>query len=147
MRALLASGAGEERAIALAAFAVAILFVGSLPDTIESARFENQPVAQVVGLRLGIALFFMPLVLYGIAALGHLVARFFGITGRFIYGRLSCFWALVVSAPVILIGAGLDSMLPEQVTVFLDLAILLIWLRFWIIFSRVADQSLAETVG
>ena len=143
MQKMLASGAGEERAVALAAFSAVILFLGSLPDTIQSAQQQGQEVSSVVGLRLGIALFFMPLVLYALAALGHLVFRALGNTGSFLIGRLSCFWALVVSGPAILLGALGEVFLPQSVNLVFDIAIVLIWLNFWRLFES-ASATFAQ---
>ena len=107
MRAMLDSGPGEARLLAYALAAVSFLLAERIVRLLAEAGPETNLTArtleQVVSL-----IFFMPLVYYGLAALGTVIARAFGGTGDWFRGRAAFFWAALVSAPVILM-AGLAA--------------------------------------
>ena len=79
------------------------------------------------------AVIVLPLVMYGVAAITHLVAKMFGGKGSFYTARLALFWTLLAMSPLILfyglvrglIGPGDQATLVGGVG---GLAFVIIWL-------------------
>lgn len=115
---MLQSGPGEARLIAYVVIATLFLLAERIMRILAEAGPETNVIAraleQVVSL-----LFFLPLVYYGLAALGTMIARAMGGEGRWFEGRAAFFWAALVSAPVILftglaaIAAGPGGWAPD----------------------------------
>ena len=99
----------EDRALAILLGACALVFVAQLPRLSREAYLD--PSIPFDGRMAG-ALFgwlmIMPLVLYAVAALFHLVLRLAGASTTGFRVRMAVFWALLASSPVWLL-AGLMS--------------------------------------
>lgn len=117
MRDLLAHGRREDRAIAYVMIACLIIFVSRLPAIqfeVVQGRGDFQRDASYAFMSL---MMFMPLILYGLAAAMHLIARLLGGKGTHYRARLALFWSLLASTPVLLlyglvrgfIGPGLEA--------------------------------------
>lgn len=110
VRGVLDSRPGEGRLFAYALTAAGTLLagrmvaLGSVAPGIDPAR----AAAQVASL-----LFFVPLLYYGLAALGTVLARAFGGRGVWRDGRAAFFWAALVSAPVMVL-TGLAALALED---------------------------------
>lgn len=114
VRSILNAGQREDRALIYLMLACALIFVGQWPRLSREAHLSDQPLEMLVGGAALGWLFFAPLILYGIAALSHLLARLFGGKGTHWRARIALFWALLAVAPLMLlhglvsgfIGAG-----------------------------------------
>jgi len=70
----------------------------------------------------------MPLLMYGIAALSHIILAKFGGQGDYVGTRRALFWAAVVTSPVILASSVLSIYFP---VVKISLAILTTFIFIW----------------
>ncbi|MGH1329412.1 MAG: YIP1 family protein [Paracoccaceae bacterium] len=105
-----ASQAGSEvQAIIIVMLGCLMIFVAQWPVHARAAFLEP---SIPLGARLtgaGVAwLMIMPLALYGMAAILHLILRLFGGKGSYFTARIALFWALLASAPLALLN-GLTS--------------------------------------
>ncbi len=112
------------------------IFLGFLPRIFATdlSNAPDQSLAAGVIMWFFVVMFFLPLVFYGLSALGHLIARRFGGQGSFYGARLTMGWVLVVSTPLILIKSIIGSALLYRAPSFLPflnllliLAIIAIW--------------------
>ncbi len=102
MRELLAMGRREDRALAFLMAGCAITFVAQWPRLQREAFMTGEDFTQLMSYDLLAWIFMWPLVLYGIAALAHLVAKLFRGKGTFYTARLSLFWTLLSTTPIML---------------------------------------------
>jgi hypothetical protein len=124
MRAKLAEGPREDRALAVLMGACLLIFIAQWPRLARAAELDpSVPLdARLGGALVGI-LFFVPLIAYALAGLSHLVARLFGGKGSHAGARLALFWALLAITPAMLfhglvqgvIGPGLQAGLTGMV--------------------------------
>lgn len=141
-RAEIAAGHQEPRLLAYAMGGCVALVLARAPQSVlgmlDGAAAAGEPVSatMLVVMQVVAALFFLPLMLYGVAALARMALRLFGGKGGWFDTRLAVFWSLVLAAPILLVGglfsfgfaltneagrlAGLPSVIAQ-----------LIWLRFW----------------
>ena len=105
IRAKLANGVREDRALATLMGACALIFVGQWPRLSREAFLDPSiPLeARMVGALMGVV-FLLPLMLYGLAAISHLVARMFGGKGSWFSARMALFWALLSVSPLMLLN-------------------------------------------
>jgi Na+(H+)/acetate symporter ActP len=133
LRGILAAGPREDRAIAYVMLACLIIFVAQWPLMSREA-FENPevPFEARLGATLIAWLFAMPLVLYGLAGLSHVVARLFGGKGSWYSARIALFWTLLAVSPLMLlrglvagfIGPGVQMTVCDGIV---TLAFLVLW--------------------
>lgn len=105
IRAKLADGPREDRALATVMGACALIFVAQWPRLSREAFLHPEvPLeARMVGALMGVV-FLLPLGLYLIAALSHLVAKVLGGKGTWFSARMALFWALLAVAPLMLLN-------------------------------------------
>jgi len=95
------AGPREDRAIAVLMAACALIFVAQWPRLAREAHFDDTVTLQaLMGATLFAWVFVAPLVLYGLAALSHVVARALGGQGTWFRARLALFWALLAASPL-----------------------------------------------
>lgn len=99
MRGVLDSHPTEARLLAYVMIAASILLAGRVLSLLSASTGDlmARVLEQTVSL-----VFFLPLVYYGLAALGTWMARKTGGQGGWIDGRAAFFWAALVSAPLML---------------------------------------------
>lgn len=144
MRDLLAHGKREDRAIAYVLVACFLMFVAQWPRLVRvSEGMEIMPgqeeaeLTQLISYAFYSTVIILPLVLYGLAALSHLIAKAFGGQGSWYSARLALFWALLAATPLALlhglvrgfIGPGPQAMLTGLAWLFAFLSIWLLMLR------------------
>ena len=110
VRDLLSQGVREDRAIAFLIISCFLVFVAQWPRLSRlAAGFDLPAGAEVPELDRLMAyefmawLMFWPLILYGLAALSHIIARIFGGKGSWYGARLALFWALLSTVPLLLL--------------------------------------------
>ena len=95
------AGAREDRAIAVLMASCALIFVAQWPRLAREAHFDDTVTLQaLMGATLFAWVFVAPLVLYGLAALSHVVARVLGGQGTWFRARVALFWALLAASPL-----------------------------------------------
>ena len=115
-----------------------LVFVAQWPRLARRAALDDAvPLEALLGGALMAWGVIMPLALYGIAGLSHLVARALGGQGAFFGARLALFWALVAAAPAWLLyglTAGMIGSGPAlSIVGFLAFAaFLFVWLSGWV---------------
>ncbi len=138
---------GEERLLALVMFDSFAIFLSFLPTLLAQPIGPDQSIAAGIIMWFFVVMFFAPLLFYGVAAISHIIARFFGATGPFFGARHAFFWMLVVISPILLLKAMLASvfmqiadptgqMLLNTLNIILAFSIL----RFWGAFLAEAEN-------
>ncbi|MCB5197997.1 Yip1 domain-containing protein [Loktanella sp. DSM 29012] len=148
MRELLDQGKREDRAIAYLFVFCILVFIAQWPRlSRRAAGFELAPgaeppeLSQLMTYELFAWLMVWPLVLYGLAALSHLVARLFGGQGSFYSARLALFWSLLASVPLLLLYGLMAGFLgPAAGTQLVGAVWLLIFGYIWLQSLREAEK-------
>jgi hypothetical protein len=104
IRRQLDAGVGEARALAYLMAACGLIFVAQWPRLSREAHLNpDVPLEALMAGALQGIVFILPLLLYGVAAISHLVARAFGGCGSWLGARLALFWTLLATAPLFLL--------------------------------------------
>jgi len=103
MRELLETGRREDRALAFLMAGCVITFIAQWPRLSREAFLTGEDFTQLMSYDLFAWIFVWPLALYGIAAVAHLIAKVFRGKGSFYSARLSLFWTLLATTPVMLL--------------------------------------------
>jgi hypothetical protein len=146
MRAQVAAGLSEPRALFHLIAACGLCFVASLPNALRSARALEiaDPVEGAIAAHLFGWLAVAPLLAYALAALAHLGARAFGGRGGFLGARAALFWSGLLGAPIALAlaaaGVAAEALpaLLRPVT-WLGYAGLVFWL--WLFAASLAEAE------
>ena len=141
MRDLLAQGRREDRAIVYLMVSCFLIFVAQWPRLRRVAEgFEPSPWPADMNFEgmmtytfFG-AVIILPLFMYGVAALSHLVAKILGGKGSWYTARLALFWTLLATSPLFLfyglvrglIGPGSQAVLVGAIGA---VVFLLIWVQ------------------
>lgn len=142
VRRLLDMGPNEGRALAILIAACLVVFVSQWPPLARQAHFEGRDVQPLLGGALMAWLFVAPLLLYGLAALSHLVARALGGRGGWFGARLALFWALMASSPLILLHGLVKGFVGEGPGLqIVGLLWFLAFTWFWIAGLREAEKG------
>ncbi len=96
--------AREADALAVLMMACGLIFVSQWPGLARAAHLDPSiPLdARLGGAMMG-AVFLLPPLAYGLAALSHLVARALGGKGDWLGARMALFWALLSVSPLMLL--------------------------------------------
>ncbi|SIS49154.1 YIP1 family protein [Phaeovulum vinaykumarii] len=140
MRAVLAEGQREDRAIATLIAACTILFVGQWPMHARAAHLDpSVPLdARLTGALMA-SLFILPLLAYVVAGVSRLVVRILGGRGPGWACRMALFWSLLAISPFMLLRGLVAGMIgPGGVLTGVDVALGLGFVALWIACLRVA---------
>jgi small-conductance mechanosensitive channel len=116
VRRLVSGAPREDRALAILMGACGMLFIARWPALARQAHVEGVELNMLLGGTLMATIFFAPLLFYGLALIAHWVARAFRGQGPSYQARVSLFWSLLASSPLVLlnglvagfIGPGLE---------------------------------------
>lgn len=139
---LLAAGQREDRALVFVLLFCGLAFVAQLPGLARQAHLDGSDLGPLMGGALLGTVFLLPLVMYLLAALSHVVARAAGGRGDWYGARLALFWALLASSPLILLHglvAGFVGKGPAQFAVGAIWAGVFLW--FWLAGLRQAERA------
>jgi len=142
MARLMAAGQREDRALVYVMGFCVLSFVAQMPILARKAHLEGTELNALLGGALLGTVFILPLALYLLAAMSHLVARTVGGKGTWFGARLALFWSLLASTPLILLHglvAGFIGDGPVQIAV--GLLWLAVFLWFWLSCLRRAEGS------
>lgn len=136
----------EDRAIATLMAACVLIFVAQWPRLSREAYLDGSDFQMALGATLFAWVFVMPLVLYAVAALTHVLAKVLGGQGSWFRARMALFWALLAAAPMWLLsglvagfvgpGAGLTGISAIALGAFVV---------FWGVGLVVAERRKAQT--
>lgn len=134
MRTILSEGKREDRALVTIMAAAAIMFVAQWPDLARKAYLDPSiPLEGRLSAALMSFMFMMPLVAYIVSALLHLVMRVCGGRGSFYTARMAFFWALLCTAPFMLLhGLVLGFIGPGAASNLIGALVFLGFLYQWI---------------
>lgn len=139
MRNQIDRGNDEPRLMAYLAFGCFVIFLSFLPRLMATdLSGTDQSLAAGITVWFFSVMFFVPLMMYGVAAISHLVAKAFGATGPYHNARHAIAWMLVVLSPVLIVKGMLGSvfialempMAINALNALLAFAILRIWGAF-----------------
>ncbi|MGR3584039.1 MAG: YIP1 family protein [Pseudooceanicola nanhaiensis] len=133
LRRLLARGQREDRALAILMAGCALVFVAQWPRLAREAHLTGQDLNPLLGASLLGWIIIMPLVLYLLAGVAHIIARVLGGRGSFYGARLALFWALLAASPLLLLHglvAGFIGPGPQLVLVGALWCAVFLW--FWL---------------
>lgn len=109
---LVASGPREDRSLAILLAAAVLMFVARAPSLARAAHLDPAvPLDARLGITLFALVFVLPLLAYVVAYLLHLGMRALGRQGEASGARVALFWALLASAPVMLLHGLLEGFL------------------------------------
>lgn len=133
VRAKLAGGVREERALATLMGACGLIFVSQWPLLSRQAYLEpSVPFDARLGAALLAWLFIAPLAAYVMAAASHVLARLLGGSGSWFGARLALFWALLAASPLWLLNGLVAGFLgPGPALSFVGLVAIGVFLVFW----------------
>lgn len=108
----LKSNINESRLLAYSFFISFILFLHRLPNRLveNPENFSNINLSDLIGIDLFASLFFVPIFLYIIASVLHILCLPFKTQANFFESRLAFFWSTVIYAPVLLILSILETL-------------------------------------
>ncbi|WP_353472629.1 YIP1 family protein [Salipiger sp. H15] len=148
MRRLLSQGPREDRALMFVMAACAMFFVAQMPALARQAHLEGVELNPLMGASLLACLVILPLALYVLAALSHVVARLFRCRGTGYGARLALFWALLAASPLALLNGLVAGFMGAGAQLSLvGLLWFVVFLWFWISGLRVAEwpaEQMAE---
>ncbi|WP_417204890.1 YIP1 family protein [Antarctobacter sp.] len=104
LRALLARGVSEPRALAYVMGACGVMFIAQLPKLARDAHLKGTDLEPALGGALLATVIFLPLIFYVIAGLSQIVARGIGRPVGGYESRLALFWALLAASPLALLN-------------------------------------------
>jgi len=142
MQRLLAMGQREDRALAILMAGCVVVFIAQLPRLARESHLDGTDLSMHMGATLLAWLIVAPLLLYGIAAVSHLVARVVGGRGSWYGARLALFWAFLASTPMLLLWglvAGFIGTGPALSGVGLLWCLVFVW--FWVACLRQAERQ------
>ena len=139
---LLAMGEREDRVLMFAMAGCVIMFIAQLPRLARQAHLSGEDLNMLMGASLLAWVIVAPLMLYGLAAVSHMVARIFGGKGQWYGARLALFWSWLAASPLLLLHglvAGFVGPGPGLQLVGLIWLVVFVW--FWIASLAQAERS------
>lgn len=113
MRAQVEEGIRESATLAMALLFGVINLIALVPGLWQRAISRNEPFEGLLGAQIVSSIFFIPLVLFGIAALVHLLCL--GFRGKATWGqsRRALVWAALVASPFVLLNGMISEFVPQ----------------------------------
>lgn len=132
----------EPFAFSLLVTGLILLFVSLAPFLAREAYYQpDQPLTQRL-LAAALAMAATVPLWYGLAAIGHLVARLMGGKGSYYGARVALFWALVAASPAVLVSGLVRGLRGTGgATDFLGLIAALAFTGFWLVMLREAERG------
>ena len=123
-------------------FACTLIFISEWPSLMSAT--SDVPVEARLGGAMLAWLGLMPVALYALAALSHLVARVLGGQGSHYGARLALFWALLAAAPLWLLASALGVAVPGPVALAAEAVALAALIWIWLPGLIVAETGGAD---
>ena len=139
---LLDKGKSEPFALSIAMAGGVVAFVAQWPRISRDSYLTGEDAAGALSYYSAFIamIFMMPVVLYILAALSHLVARLLGGQGSGYGARLAVFWAFLAASPLFLFHGMVAGLIgPGQQLSLVGLLWLIVFVWFWIAGVRQAE--------
>lgn len=144
MRKLLGFGAREDRALAFLMGFCVIAFIAQLPRLARQAHLQGEDLSMLMAGALMGSVFILPLLLYALAWVTHLVRRALGRAGTSYGARLALFWSLLASTPVLLLYGLVGGFIGQGPALqLIGIVWVVIFLWFWIASLRASGEGAA----
>ena len=144
VRRLLDMGQREDRALIFVMAFCVVAFIAQMPGLARKAHLEGVELNMLLGGALLGSVFILPLVFYTLALVSHWAARLFGGQGSAYGARLALFWALLSSAPLVLLNGLVAGFIgPGPTLTFVGLAWVAVFVWFWVSGFRQVQRSVA----
>lgn len=133
IRAKLAQGPREDRALAMVLGACLLIFIAELPGLARAAHLDpSVPLQARLGGALLATLFLLPLVFYALAGISYLWLRLRGWRGTAYPARLALFWSLAAAGPLLLVAGVVSGFAgPGPLAQITGLAVLVGFIVIW----------------
>lgn len=142
---LLALGPREDRALAFVMAFCTMAFVAQLPALARKAHLEGTDLDMLMGGALLGNVMILPLVLYTVAWISHLLARAFRGRGSSYGARLALFWAGLASSPLILLNGLVAGFIgPGPALSLVGFVWLVVFAWFWLAGLRRVEWPTGE---
>ncbi len=144
MRRLLAMGQREDRALMYLMLACGLIFVAQWPRISREATLDagGAPLDARLSITFFAMLMVWPILLYGLGALSHLMARVFGGKGTWYTARLALFWSLLASCPAWLFYGLVQGFVdPGPTHSIVGAGVLAVFLGFWAVTLHEAERA------
>ncbi|MGL5363383.1 MAG: YIP1 family protein [Bosea sp. (in: a-proteobacteria)] len=143
LRAKLANGTRDDRALATLLGACGLIFIAQWPALSRAAALDpSVPLEARISGALLATVFILPPALYLVAAVSHLIARALGGKGSHFGARLALFWALLCTAPLMLLNGLVVGFLGQGLqATSVGLAVLAAFLWLWLTLLREAERG------
>ena len=133
LRRRLSAGQREDRALAILMAGCALLYVAQWPRLAREAYLTGAELDMLMGGSLLAVVFILPLILYGLAALSHVIGRILRGQGTAHATRMALFWALLAASPVFLLNGLTEGFVGSgPQTAVTGLLALGVFLWFWL---------------
>lgn len=144
-RARLGQGPREDRALAVLMGACLLVFAAQLPRLARVAHQTGEDLNMMLGATMLAWIFIMPLALYAIGTLSHMLARLLGGQGSAFGARFALFWALLCATPLWLLWGLVAGFIgPSLQMTVTGAAALLAFLFLWSINLREAERATTD---
>lgn len=142
VRRLLDMGPREDRALIFVMGFCVVAFVAQMPSLARRAHLEGVELNMLLGGALLGTVFILPLFFYVLALLSHWAARLAGGQGSAYGARLALFWALLASAPLVLLNGLVAGFIgPGAALTIVGLIWLAVFVWFWLSGLRQVQRS------
>lgn len=142
VRRLLAAGQREDRALAILMAGCVVTFVAQWPRLARQAHITGEELQMLMGSSLLALVMILPLILYSLSLLAHVVSRAFGGKGTAYGARLALFWAVLAASPILLLWGLVAGFIGEGPALTLTGAIwLALFAWFWVGGQRAVMQE------
>lgn len=113
MKRHLDNGIREEQTLFFAILFGLLSYLSLLPALAKHAFLTNESLSALAAAQFISSVFMMPLLMYGIAAISHLILKYFGGQGDYVGARRALFWAALVTTPAILLTSIAEAYFSE----------------------------------
>ena len=133
VRRMVSAGPREDRALAILMGGCVILFVARWPALAREAHLEGEELNMLLGGTLMATSFIAPLLFYTIALIAHWIARLLRGQGPAYNARISLFWSLLASGPLVLLNGLVAGFIGPGVQLTLvGLLWFAVFMWFWV---------------
>ncbi len=135
----IAGAPDEARALIVVMVACGIVFLSQWPVAARKSYLTGEDIGPLIGGSLMAWIFIVPLALYAIAWVVHLVLTIFGGQGSSFAGRMVLFWALLAASPLWLLNGMVVGIIGQGFQAQLIGALgLFAFVIFWIIGLKIS---------
>lgn len=133
VRQLVAEGPREDRALMFLMLACGLVFVAQLPRLSREAHLSGEELNMLLGASLLAWIVIAPLVFYALAAIARLIGYVLGGKGSGYGARVALFWALLATAPLMLLRGLVAGFIGEGLQLdIVDFIWFLCFVWFWV---------------